>query len=569
LAIQIAWNFAATGQATLGADWFSIGNRTISISFEFDRHTVSLMLIVSSLSLLIQLYSIGFLANDTSQPRYFATLNLFIFSMLGLTLSGNLLQLFIFWELVGLCSYLLIGYYRDKPEASAAASKAFIMNKIGDVGFLIALMIVWTTSSTFEIWSMETSYFTEDANLLISGLILLAIASKSAQFPFHKWLVDAMEGPTPVSALIHSATMVAAGIFLMSRIQFLFVPATLMAATIIGGLTAVIGGLNALRENDLKKLLAWSTLSQLGLMVMTAGCTGFASSFVHLITHAIFKAGLFLVTGILIAHYGNFKLNEKLPNQISSVVLKTSIVLLVLSLMGIPFTAGFLSKESMLGQINSVPILITFFLTNLLTVFYSIRVLTSLFSKKELTPVSTWAPRSIMLIPAAIISTACLWLLYSPSPLTVSWVNKLWTLDSPSLTLALFSVMWVLACLGAAYILLRRNKLNQLSASIPYIPFDLWLDHAITRPAVSASELAHFFDRQILDRGIRVLVYLKFSLALIIAWFDRVIVDGLVQGGWWMIRLIGNLIRKLVAGKIQDYLWWTILALIILLIWAK
>jgi NADH-quinone oxidoreductase subunit L len=558
-AIGLAWLSSQAEIASLSWQWFAIGTQTINLSFDFNEYSRVLLVLVSGIAFLVTVYSIGFLDDDASQPRYFFTLFLFTFSMLGLTLSGNLLQLFVCWELVGLSSYLLIGYYRAKPEAGAAASKSLIMNKIGDVGFLIALMMLWVTAHTFDISALENSHFIQEAKPFISAFILVAILSKSAQFPFYTWLPAAMEGPTPVSALIHSATMVAAGVFLMVRLHFLFTPDVLLIAVIVGATTSLIGALNALRENDLKKLLAWSTLSQLGLMIMVAGNSGFSSSFLHLITHAVFKAGLFLVAGILISQFPLVKLNERLPHKVQSKVLIGAFVLLCLSLMGVPFTAGFVSKEAMIGQMNSMIFLIIFFAINFLTIAYTIRLITFLISgENSNTPLRL---RESMLIPVLILAIGCLSFFYSMGPL-VDFQSD------PSQWIVIISIIWVLGWIAILFPIARKGRLNSVGKLIPVIPFDRWLNAAFLSPTVMLANLSNKSDQQI-DRGIHLIVYLKFSFALLTAWFDRAIVDGVAHTGWWSIGLVGKAVRKLVSGKIQSYLWWTLLAVIILLIWAK
>ena len=587
LAIILNFYSSQTEQTTVGWNWFYIGSHTITLSFEFNQLTIPLMVIVAVISFLVHVYSIGFLEGDKSRPRYFSTLGLFTFSMLGLTLSGNLFQLFIFWELVALCSYLLIGYYRHKPEAAAAATKSFIMNKIGDAGFLIVLMLLWVMGGTFEISALETSHFIKDAKPVISAFILLAIFSKSAQFPFHKWLIDAMEGPTPVSALIHSATMVAAGVFLMARLHFLFTPVTLQVAAIIGATTALIGGVNALRENDLKKLLAWSTLSQLGLMIMVAGNSGFNASFVHLLSHAIFKAGLFLTAGIILSRQDVLPSGQaglKTSDNSPSGSLKTAIVILCLSLMGFPFTIGFFSKESMLASLDSPVFIGIFFLVNLLTSFYTVRIVSITVTFKKIYDTQVIAPLLIArtpplsfgegpevrsIAPVVLLAIACLWIFYSLSPLNSSWANLRFDLDEPSTVMTWASLLWVLGGSLVAFAMAQKGKLNWLAERIPIFSFDRILGFLFARPVLILAEVSNRTDIQILDRGLHFIAYVQFGFALLMAWLDRVILDGVTDGLGWLTKSIGNLLRQFVAGKIQDYIWWTLLAVMILIVVMK
>jgi NADH-quinone oxidoreductase subunit L len=240
------------------------------------------------------------LAGDPAFRQYFAMLGFFTFSMLGVVVADNLLFVFIFWELVGFSSYMLIGHWKEKPEAADAAKRAFLFNRVGDIGFLIGLMILWTHAGSFNItdlasFSGENTWMTAASLCIFCGAI-----GKSAQFPLFSWLPDAMEGPTPVSALIHAATMVAAGIFLLARIDFLFTPAALNVVVITGTLTALAGALSALVQHDIKKILAYSTISQLGLMVVALGAGAPEAAMLHLFTHAFFKACLFLAAGAVI-----------------------------------------------------------------------------------------------------------------------------------------------------------------------------------------------------------------------------------------------------------------------------
>ncbi len=555
-ATNTAWLSTRPDLAILRWDWFYFAQHTMSISFDFNRLTIPLMLIVASISFLVHIYSIGFFKGDPSLSQYFSTLGLFTFSMLGLTLSENLFQVFIFWELVGLCSYLLIGYYRHKPKASQAATKSFIINKIGDAGFLIALMLLWSASGELGISTLDSVVLLPDIKTWISAAVLLAVLTKSAQFPFHTWLPAAMEGPTPVSALIHSATMVAAGVFLMARLHFLFTPITLQVAAILGAITAIMGGLNALKETDLKKILAWSTLSQLGLMIMVAGNSGFNASFFHLLSHAIFKSGLFLMAGIFIIHQSSFEGT----NNLSSRTWAPPVILLGLALIGFPITASFISKESMLASLHTPFYVGLFFLVNTITVFYTVRLIGMVvpFSKKkELGSLVKINP--FMLIPFLLVSLASLWIFYSLSILSSNMASTKWDLLEASPLMTWSSVLLVLGTTAIAVMLNKRGLLQRAGQWIPSFSFDKILSFLFVQPMLLLSEISHKSDTRVLDRSLHGLTYLNFGLALLIAWIDSTIIDGLTRGFAWALKSIGNILRQLVAGKIQDYLWWTLL----------
>ncbi|MBF0490156.1 MAG: NADH-quinone oxidoreductase subunit L [Candidatus Omnitrophica bacterium] len=290
--------------------WIHIDALTINFGFLVNPLAIIMMLVVTGGGSAIFLYSKGYMAEDPSMPRFFAFLSLFAFSMIGIVLSNNLIQLFIFWELVGLSSHLLIGFWYEKPSASAAAVKAFMVNRLADFGFLCGILLLWSLSGvsgaarSFQITDLATAVSHMDPHLLTIAALLLfcGVVGKSAQVPLHVWLADAMEGPTPVSALIHAATMVAAGVYLLARTFFIFEPLTeaLSVIAYVGGITALMAATLAVVENDIKRILAYSTLSQLGLMVMALGLGGPMPGMYHLTTHAFFKALLFLGAGSVI-----------------------------------------------------------------------------------------------------------------------------------------------------------------------------------------------------------------------------------------------------------------------------
>lgn len=310
-----------TGHADVAAtestvSWIDLPGLSLELGLLMDPLAALMSLVVTGVGLMIFIYSVGYMGEDAAFTRYFAFLSLFAFSMLGIVLANNFVTLFIFWELVGASSYLLIGFWYERPKAAEAGKKAFLVNRIADFGFLIGILMIWTVSGLSaetrtlnfiqleeQIHNLTASGFISPALLgAIGALIFCGVLGKSAQFPLHVWLPDAMEGPTPVSALIHAATMVAAGVYLICRVFFLFAasPALLLAVAIVGGFTAFFAATLALVENDLKRILAYSTLSQLGTMVMALGLGGVSAGMYHLTTHAFFKALLFLGAGSVI-----------------------------------------------------------------------------------------------------------------------------------------------------------------------------------------------------------------------------------------------------------------------------
>src|SRR5713101_4732023 len=322
-----------------------------------DGDSALMLVLVALVSFLVQVYSLGYLSDEgmPSLGRYYTYQSLFAFSMMGLVLAPNFVQLFICWELVGLCSYLLIGYWYTRPEAARAAVKAFWVTKAGDTGMLVGIVLLWYQTGTFDFLRLlqlaDTGLIPLEGLAVITFCIYLGAAGKSAQFPFHVWLPDAMEGPTPVSALIHAATMVTAGVYLLTRMVWLFrlTPDVMEIVAWNGAFTALLAAVLACVQTDIKRVLAYSTVSQLGYMMAAIGA-GFASAgFLHLLTHGVFKALLFLAAGAVIHAvgtndiFGMGGLARRMP--------QTFVVFLIgtLSLAGIPFFAGFFSKEEILG----------------------------------------------------------------------------------------------------------------------------------------------------------------------------------------------------------------------------
>lgn len=403
--------------------WIDLGGALeIGIGFTIDGLSRGMMLIVSSIGFLVHLFSLGYMKDDKGKSRYFAGLSLFLFSMTGIVLADNFVMMFVFWELVGVSSYLLIGHWYDKASAADAAKKAFLVNRIGDFGFMAGILLVWILTGSI--------YFDEIAKAVggVGNAQLLNIAvlcvfcgavGKSAQVPLHVWLPDAMEGPTPVSALIHAATMVAAGVFMLARVSFLVDAAEFAADVIVwvGAITALLAALMALQQNDIKRVLAYSTLSQLGYMVMAQGIGhgGSDAGMFHLYTHAFFKALLFLGSGAVIyaCHHeqdiwkmGGLK--KKLPITFWTFALGTA------ALIAVPFTSGFWSKETILEAAlheklhgpYAIAILVAF-----LTPFYMTRlVIVAFFGKPrtkdadhahEVGPVM-WVPLVVLAVMAVL-----------------------------------------------------------------------------------------------------------------------------------------------------------------------
>jgi NADH-quinone oxidoreductase subunit L len=404
--------------------WLSIGNMGgshlwVDISLRLDHLSLAMALVVTGVGSLIHIYSAGYMRGERAYGRYFACMSLFMFSMLGIVLADNFVMMFIFWELVGVSSYLLIGFWYEREAAADACKKAFLCNRVGDYGFLLGILIVWAMFGSVNFDEIKTGVtaFAAAHNMptplfYAAGLLIFCGAvGKSAQFPLHVWLPDAMEGPTPVSALIHAATMVAAGVYMLCRVYFLLEPSgalTVIAWT--GGFTAFLAAVIAIQQNDIKRILAYSTLSQLGYMVMAVGTGSPAAAMFHLTTHAFFKALLFLGAGSVILalhHEQNIwrmgALKKKLPVTYWTFMAGT------LALCGCPPLSGFYSKDSILAQTlksGQYGLFVLGVVVAMLTTFYMFRLVVVAFwggEKSEAAGHAHESPR-IMIWPLRVLA---------------------------------------------------------------------------------------------------------------------------------------------------------------------
>lgn len=365
-------------------DWISVGHLNIGLSFLVDPLSAIMLLIVTGIGFLIHIYSIGYMQQDSGFGKFFAYLNLFIFFMLLLVLGSNYLVMFIGWEGVGLCSYLLIGFWYKNKSYASAAKKAFVMNRIGDLGFLLAVFLILGTFGSLEfstVFPAAKNFAAGDMTVVsITILLFIAATGKSAQIPLFTWLPDAMAGPTPVSALIHAATMVTAGIYMIARSNVLFVlsPFTLQLITVIAIGTALLAAAIALTQNDIKKVLAYSTVSQLGYMFLGLGVGAFTGAFFHVLTHAFFKALLFLGAGSVI-HGMSDEQDMRKMGGLKKAMPVTFITMLIgtIAISGIPPFSGFFSKDEILANAFAAnPVLwILGFIGALMTAFYMFRML--------------------------------------------------------------------------------------------------------------------------------------------------------------------------------------------------
>jgi NADH-quinone oxidoreductase subunit L len=519
--------------------WIEIqGFLRVPIGFTLDSLSKTMLVLVSGVGALIHIYSLGYMRNDPGKSRYFASLSLFMFSMLGIVLANNFVMMFIFWELVGLCSYLLIGHWFERDSAADAAKKAFITNRVGDFGFMLGILMVWgaTGSVVFDeivpqLWRMtgNPTFLTICVLLIFCGAV-----GKSAQFPLHVWLPDAMEGPTPISALIHAATMVAAGVYMLVRVGFL-VQASADALSVIawiGTITAVMAALIATQQDDIKRILAYSTLSQLGYMVMAVGLASGEAAMFHLFTHAFFKALLFLGAGSVLVALHHEQNIWKMGGQGRNLFLTfVSFGIGMLALIGCPPFAGFFSKDAILSLAYNrdgaifVPALLTAFLT----AFYMMRLFVVVFFGKPRSPAaqtSREAPTS-MLVPLVVLALLSLlggFNFFARNFLTVPHER-----DNAPFVLGVALVAMLLGATGAIF--LYRGR-----ASDPF-------SFAILRKKFYFDE----FYRALINAT-------QGLLARISAFVDRWVIDATaVRGTSGATWSLGALLRLMQVGNLQAY----------------
>lgn len=560
--------------------WFSSGTTNIGLGLIIDNLSIMMLVVVSLISLLVQIYSIGYMHGDAGLSRYYAFLSLFTFSMLFLVLSNNFVQMYICWELVGVCSYLLIGFWYHKPSAAEAGKKAFIVTRIGDIGFLLGILLLFSLTGTFSfeelgaIISNNQSFptflgLTSQQTLILAAILVFCGAvGKSAQFPLHVWLPDAMEGPTPVSALIHAATMVVAGVYLVARLFGIFSasPDALMVVAYIGGWTAIFAATIAVAQNDIKRIVAYSTLSQLGYMMLSLGVGGYTASMFHLMTHAFFKALLFLGAGSVIhaIHSNNIWDAGGLSKPMK--VTAITFVFGALALAGIPPLSGFWSKDEILVAVfNSGNMLLFSFaiITVFLTAFYIFRLYFVVFTGKEKENSHAHESPVVMTVPMIILAVLSVVAGLVGSPWTDNWFGKfIYFGDSTGahsehaeshlpmflgLGMAIFGIFVAWSIYRVKW--LQHEKIAKFFGPITTLLANkYWIDELydiiFVKPLRSLTRIALSFDLRVID-GVLVngsaLTMRGFGLVL------RIAQSGLVQFYMLIITIgiIGFLIYKL------------------------
>ena len=528
--------------STFNIDWATIGDLHLQIGIKLDQLSTGMMTVVTGVGALVHIFSLSYMKDDAAKNRYFTGLSLFMFSMTGIVLSSNFIMTFIFWELVGLSSYLLIGHWYHKDSAADAAKKAFLCNRVGDFGFMIGILMLWGITGTLAFDEMKVPAEISAGVLSAAVLcIFCGAVGKSAQLPLHVWLPDAMEGPTPVSALIHAATMVAAGVYMLFRLQLSLgfeVFEGLQASAVIawtGGITALVAALMAVQQDDIKRVLAYSTLSQLGYMVMAVGLVSGEAGMFHLFTHAWFKALLFLGSGAVIHACHHEQNIWKMGGLLKKMPL-TGITFFLgfAALIAVPFTSGFFSKELILEAAHEKqPALFWIAATvAVLTPFYMTRLFIVAFLGKPRSENSDHAHEvgPLMLLPLILLSVLAVGAGYG-------FAHKL----APAVpehagefhVNFLFWVSVTALVVGAGFALLLYTGKDKDPLSVPVLKNRFYIDG--------------LYDNFIVR-------YFQDGLAAIVHFFDELIINGLLVGGISRSAVsVGNLFRKVQSGQLQGY----------------
>lgn len=581
-----------TFHATFG--WVVINRIPLEFGIAVDPLSAMMLFVVTFIGTLIVIYSVGYMHCDERYPRFFAYLSLFLCSMLGLVISPTLVQIYLFWELVGVCSYFLIGFWFEKKEAAEAGRKAFITNRIGDIGFFLGIATFFYATGTMRFMDIQSGLLHPlmgpNGNapfwMNLSALLLFCGAiGKSAQFPLHVWLPDAMEGPTPVSALIHAATMVAAGVYMVARLFPLFhaVPDASQIVAFIGTLTAFMAAFFALTQMDIKKVLAYSTISQLGFMIAALGVGGLNAGSFHLMTHAFFKALLFLGAGSVIHGSGVQDMRQMGGLRKSMPVTFWTFVIGTLAIAGVPPLAGFWSKDEIVlaaFDANHRIIFWTLLVTAAMTSFYMFRLLFLTFFGKTRGHLHPHESPWVMTVPLIVLAagSALIGLLGSP------WMNH-WFQSFLSgghahgdIHMNLFVVTLSIATsvigflLALIFYVLQPELPKRFAEKFPFVYscsyhklwIDEWYQATVIRWFKGLSTLSFRFDVSVIDRAVNETAVKTVWLSRIKNWFDQHIVDGLVNLTGWSARALSSLLRLTQTGYIHHYLFFLLLGLLII-----
>lgn len=513
--------------------WLKLGTASLNLGFEITNLNALMLVIVTLVSLLVNLYSKGYMHGDDRINVFFSYIALFTFSMLGLVISENLVELYIFWELVGVCSFLLVGFWYFKPEARAAAKKAFIVTRIGDVGLLIAILLLfWAMPNhAMDFSSIHNAFTTGKISgglaTLIAILIFVGAVGKSGQFPLHTWLPDAMEGPTPISALIHAATMVAAGVYLVARTFDIFQasPTALTVVAAIGGFTAIFAATIGTSQNDIKRVLAYSTVSQLGYMMMALGIgttVAYTAGIFHLFTHAFFKALLFLGAGSVIHAVHTQDIHEMGGIGSKMKVTAWTFGIGALALSGIPPFSGFWSKDAILAEAYThnqllfwIGLVAAFF-----TAFYMSRLFFLVFLGKPRHQAHFHESPSTMTIPLIVLAVLAVGagFVFTPfSPWLGTWLTGHAEEEHANAVVMILSTLVGVMGIGLGYLVYIKNSIasDAISVRAPWLYrllnrkyyIDEIYEVGIVRPLKGFGSLLHLFDVYLVDGVVRLISY--------------------------------------------------------------
>ncbi|HEY5516891.1 MAG TPA: NADH-quinone oxidoreductase subunit L [Coriobacteriia bacterium] len=534
----LAVGIASIGGGTAGTfTWIRVGQTVLRLGYDANALTVVMLLVVGVVASCVMVFSIGYMHGEKGYVRYYALLSLFTAAMAALVLAADLVSLFVGWELVGACSFLLIGFWYAKPSAAEAARKAFMVTRIGDAAMLLGMAVLWNATGTLELSAVLGKAATLAPGVATAAAIcvLLGAVGKSAQFPLHIWLPDAMEGPTPVSALIHAATMVAAGVFLIARVWPLFevAPAARGLALTLGTITALGAATVALAQRDIKKVLAWSTISQLGFMFAALGVGAWPVAIFHLVTHAAFKALLFLSAGSVIHGSGTQDLAEMGGLAKKMPLTAACWIAGVVSLAGIPPAAGFFSKDEVVASVlHAAPWAgVALFAASALTAAYAARATRLAFFGEPRGAKPAHESPWTMIAPLALLAVGALGLGFAGAPLAALLGHEAEPLSVPIAATAV-SLALVGAFLG------WRSARPEASADPRFA--------ALTRAAYSGWGVDAFADRFVV-RPATALARMADAMG------DRLAIDGLAEGVATMASRVGGLLAEIQSGDGQWY----------------
>jgi len=607
--------------------WLNMGAFKIELGFLVDNITITMLLVVALISSMSHIFSVKYMEGDIRYSRYFAYLGFFTFSMNGIVLANNLVSMYMFWELVGVSSYLLIGHWFEKASAADAAKKAFLTNRVGDIGFFIGILLIFSTLGTFtfsEIFDSIAAGKMGGTLLTFAGVgLFLGAMGKSSQFPLHIWLPDAMEGPTPVSALMHAATMVAAGVFLCVRLFPLFTPDALIVMAYVGGFTAIFAATIAITQNDIKKVLAYSTVSQLGYMILAVGSGAYIAGFFHLVTHAMFKACLFYGSGSVIyamhhalhkkhdhetdpqdmRNMGGFK--EKMPITYWAMLIST------LAISGVPLFSGFLSKDAILAGTLSFAthqpihfLLPVFgFGAAVITAFYMFRLIFMTFHGKpqmaELYDDIRESPRE-MTFPLILLSTLSVFIFYTLpyfNPFSDhGWYTELIVASDAAVPgnptshfiaegihhahYPAMAISLIVAALGIflSWSMYFKKKISaddwaqklkpMYNLSLNKYFFDENYNRFLYQPFLKLSSLVAYIDWDLYDKyfingfGRVTKVFSFFTGRMDYDGLDQTIIDGIGRS----VRHTGGALKFLQTGRLQNYLLFALLGVVVIVL---